>query len=121
MEKYGTATLALLVTAAADSLAGGVQIVAVESSCNGSRCSFEVTLKHQDEGWEHYANRWQVVDGEGRVLGDRVLFHPHVNEQPFTRSLAGVEVAPGISTVYIVARDSVHGETKPYPVTLNRR
>ncbi len=39
----------------------------------------------------------------------RVLAHPHVNEQPFTRSLKGVKVPAGIERVLIRAHDSVHG------------
>ena len=37
-------------------------------------------------GWEHYANKWDVVGPDDTILGTRVLLHPHVNEQPFTRS-----------------------------------
>jgi len=43
------------------------------------------------------------------VLGVRELAHPHVNEQPFTRSLGGVEIPDGVQEVTIRARDSVHG------------
>jgi len=35
---------------------------------------FDVTLRHNDEGWDHYADAWQVVLPEdGEVLGERVL------------------------------------------------
>lgn len=70
---------------------------------------FDVTLKHADTGWDHYANKWEVVAPDGTVLGTRVLAHPHVNEQPFTRSLGGVKIADGISQVTIRGGDSVHG------------
>lgn len=46
-----------------------------------------VTLAHPDEGWEHYADGWEVLGPDGTRLGLRVLTHPHVAEQPFTRSL----------------------------------
>ncbi|HCQ64922.1 MAG TPA: hypothetical protein DIU07_07030 [Rhodobacteraceae bacterium] len=49
--------------------------------------TIHVTLAHPDTGWDHYADGWEVVTGDGRSLGLRVLAHPHVNEQPFTRSL----------------------------------
>lgn len=39
-----------------------------------------------------------------------MLAHPHGNEQPFTRALAGVEIAPGVDRVRVRAHDSVHGE-----------
>jgi hypothetical protein len=71
--------------------------------------SFSVTLTHRDEGWNHYANKWEVVTPEGRVIGTRTLYHPHVNEQPFTRSLARVEVPIGVTEVIIRGFDNVHG------------
>ena len=69
---------------------------------------FDVTLKHADTGWEHYANKWEVVAPDGTVLGTRVLAHPHVDEQPFTRSLGGVKIPNGISQVTVRGGDSVH-------------
>ena len=45
----------------------------------------------------------------GDVLGTRELAHPHVDEQPFTRSLTGVVIPEGVTTVEIAARDSVVG------------
>lgn len=71
--------------------------------------SFSVTLKHKDSGWDHYADQWQITTPDHKILGTRTLHHPHVNEQPFTRSLDGIVVPDGLSTVYIQARDSVHG------------
>lgn len=38
----------------------------------------------------------------------RELAHPHVHEQPFTRSLDGVEIPEGVEKVTIRAHDSVH-------------
>lgn len=69
---------------------------------------FQVSLSHQDEGWDHYANKWDVVAEDGTVLGTRVLHHPHVNEQPFTRSLSGVEIPAGTARVSVRGHDSVH-------------
>jgi hypothetical protein len=63
---------------------------------------------HKDEGWKHYANKWDVVAPDDSVLGTRTLYHPHVNEQPFTRSLSGVKIPTGIDRVTIRAHDSVH-------------
>jgi len=68
-----------------------------------------VTLKHADSGWDHYADRWEVVTPDGQVLAQRILAHPHENEQPFTRSLGHVEIPAGTETVIIQAHDKVHG------------
>ena len=74
------------------------------------RLRFDVTVRHDDEGWDHYADAWQVVDpATGEVLGTRELLHPHVNEQPFTRSLRGVVVPENVRHVVVRARCNVHG------------
>lgn len=70
---------------------------------------FSVTLHHDDAGWDHYADRWDVLALDGTVLATRVLLHPHVGEQPFTRSLSGVEIPPTNREVIIRGGDSVHG------------
>lgn len=93
--------------------AGDVKIVAAEFSGQGeSLWSVSVTLEHEDTGWDHYADAWRVVDGEGNVLGNRQLLHPHVDEQPFTRSLGGITVPENVRKVFIEAHDKVHGWTK---------
>lgn len=71
--------------------------------------SVSVTLSHPDTGWDHYADGWEVLDADGNRLGYRELLHPHVNEQPFTRSLSGVAIPEGATVVYIRARDNVDG------------
>ncbi len=70
---------------------------------------FSVTVAHGDSGWDHYADAWQVIGPDGAILGQRILAHPHENEQPFTRSLSGVEIPSNIESVTIRARDLVHG------------
>ncbi|MFP6729021.1 MAG: hypothetical protein VCD50_02415 [Alphaproteobacteria bacterium] len=91
-------------------LAGEVDVekVVVRQSTAGVY-GFDVTLRHADSGWEHYADRWEIRDGEGNLLGTRLLAHPHVNEQPFTRSLGGVAIAAGLTRVTVAAHDSQHG------------
>ena len=71
---------------------------------------FDATVRHADTGWDHYADAWQIVEPEGgEVIAERVLLHPHVNEQPFTRSLTGVDIPRGLQTVRIRAKCNVHG------------
>ncbi|MFP4539021.1 MAG: hypothetical protein ACLFPA_12055, partial [Dichotomicrobium sp.] len=90
--------------------AGEADVVDVELTKQGEdQFRFNVTVRHADEGWDHYADRWEVVGPDGAVLGTRELAHPHVDEQPFTRSLSSVEIPAGVSEVTIRARDSVHG------------
>ncbi len=92
--------------------AGQAEIVAVDAVKNGDSYRFDVTLRHADTGWDHYADGWEVMSVDGEVLGKRVLAHPHVNEQPFTRSLPGVKIPHATRSVFIRAHDSVHGYNK---------
>jgi hypothetical protein len=81
--------------------------------------TFSVTLSHGDTGWDDYADGWRVVDGAGSELGMRTLFHPHVEEQPFTRSLSSVAIPPGTSRVYVEARTNADGwGAERFPVDL---
>lgn len=102
--------LAALVTALpASALAGEADVIAVDVRHEAdSTWTFDVTVRHADEGWDHYADAWEVLAPDGTVLGTRTLFHPHVDEQPFTRSLSGVRIPAGLNEVRLRARDSVH-------------
>lgn len=71
--------------------------------------TISATVRHGDTGWDHYADGWEVVGPDGKVIATRELAHPHVNEQPFTRSKSGIRISEGITEVTIRARDSVHG------------
>jgi hypothetical protein len=90
--------------------AGEVEILQVKAKRTGDNVyHFNVTVSHKDEGWDHYVDKWDVVAPDGTILGTRTLYHPHVQEQPFTRSLSGVKIPQGIHRVTIRAHDSVHG------------
>ena len=89
--------------------AGAADVVAVEVVRDGAGVyRFHVTVAHGDTGWDHYADKWEVLAPDGSLLGTRVLAHPHENEQPFTRSLGGVAIPQGVDRVTIRAHDSVH-------------
>ena len=84
-------------------------INAVVAEKSGGEWRFDVTLSHGDTGWDHYADGWRIIDSAGNELGLRMLAHPHVNEQPFTRSLSGVKIPDSVSEVGIQARDNITG------------
>jgi len=75
----------------------------------GSSWTFDVTLSHKDTGWDDYADGWRILDASGKELGVRKLAHPHVDEQPFTRSLSGVAIPASVTEVGIQASDSIGG------------
>jgi hypothetical protein len=102
--------IALLAVPGLRASAGEADVLDVElTATSPGTFRFEVIVRHADEGWDHYADAFEVVAPDGRVLATRVLLHPHVDEQPFTRSLTGVEIPDGVAEVTVRAHDSVHG------------
>lgn len=91
----------------ADSCANVVAVEAVRAG--DGTYTFAVTVASPDEGWEKYADEWTIWTPEGTALATRILEHPHEDEQPFTRSLSGVLIPGGVTTVVVGARDSVEG------------
>jgi hypothetical protein len=101
--------LVFIILSAAGALAGEADVVKAAVKQTGERTyRFDVTVAHADTGWDHYADKWDVVAPDSTIVGTRILHHPHVNEQPFTRSLSGVKIPADIDHVVIRAHDSVH-------------
>jgi len=89
---------------------GCADVINVVITAQGSGSyRFDVTVRSPDTGWDKYADLWEVRAADGSVLGERVLTHPHVDEQPFTRSQSGISIPTDVPTVTVVARDSVTG------------
>jgi len=88
---------------------GCADVIAADMTVQGSMYQISATVSSADTGWDKYADAWVVRTPGGELLGTRQLAHPHVDEQPFTRSLGGVVIPEGIDTVEIAARDSVDG------------
>ncbi|MFW5995172.1 MAG: hypothetical protein ACOCRN_03595 [Spirochaetia bacterium] len=85
-----------------------IEVTATEQA-NGT-WRFETTVEHNDEGWDHYADAWQVLVHEtGEQLAERELLHPHVDEMPFTRSESGVSIPDDVSEIRVRAKCNVHG------------
>ena len=82
---------------------------ATAERCDDGSYRFSVTIQHEDEGWEHYADRWEVLAPNGEVLATRILQHPHVGEKSFTRSKTGISVPQTVKRVQVRAHDSLHG------------
>lgn len=101
--------LPLLAVIATPALSDPPVIQAAVATSSGGVWRIDVTLRHPDTGWDHYADGWEVLAADGTALGLRVLGHPHVDEQPFTRSLGGIAVPDGVDHVLIRARCLVDG------------
>jgi hypothetical protein len=71
--------------------------------------TFDVTVSSPYDTPQRYADAWRVLAPDGTQLGIRELLHDHAGEQPFTRSLSGVEIPGDISEVTVEARDQING------------
>ena len=102
-------TLLLSSLLSSNAWAGEADVIGGQIEALGdNRYRVSATVEHTDTGWDHYADRWDVLDPEGNVIGVRKLAHPHENEQPFTRSLT-LTIPAGIAFITLQANDSVHG------------
>ena len=95
---------------AATAWAGEADVIRakVEKGPNGTY-NFDVTIRSNDRGWDYYCDRFEVIDPDGKVLGVRILYHPHETEQPFTRELYGVRIPAELREVTIHARHKPRG------------
>lgn len=119
----GAAMVLALAFAAGTAQASPSDILKVVFSkrSGGSWWSVAVTIRHADTGWDHYTNMWVVETMDGRELGRRVLFHPHEDEQPFTRSDT-VKIPAGVTNVRVRAGDKPNGmSSNTVVVDLTRR
>jgi hypothetical protein len=103
-------TLAAVLASITTAFAGKADVIeAVASKAADGTYTFTVTVKSDDTGWDKYADRWEVISSDGRVLGTRVLAHPHEDEQPFTREQSGIEIPADTKQVIVRAHDKVEG------------
>ena len=70
-------------------------IVSAEVSGSENNYTFKVGIKSPDTGCDQYANWWEVLSEDGKLLYRRILGHSHVSEQPFIRSGRTVSIGEG--------------------------
>lgn len=75
----------------------------------GDAWSLSVTISSPYDTPERYADGWRVLTPDGGVLGTHELAHDHANEQPFTRSMTGLEIPGDVEQVTVEGRDLEHG------------
>ena len=91
--------------------------------------TFHVSVEHPDKGFGDFADGWDLVTESGSVLKadptqrfTKVLRHPHVKEQPFTRTVKGIRLPGETQRLTVRAHDSVSGfGGKEVQVNLQRR
>jgi hypothetical protein len=69
-------------------------VLSVSTSGGPGAYQFVVTVRSADTGCQQYADWWEVLAENGRLLHRRILLHSHVDEQPFTRSGGPVPIGP---------------------------
>ncbi len=84
-------------------------IAAKARSAGSDRYDFDVTVSSPYDTAQRYADAFRIMGRDGVVYGERTLWHDHAGEQPFTRDLYGVAIAPGVKRVVIQARDQRYG------------
>ena len=82
-------------------------VVGVEFEERDGAQQFDVTLHHDDDGEDGYANWWQVETTDGERLGRRELLHAHGTRE-FTRSET-VSVPESVTRVVVRGHDQTHG------------
>jgi len=83
-------------------------VVGVEITAEGGEdYRFDVTLYHDDDGEDGYADWWQVETLDGEQLGRRDLLHAH-STAPFTRSET-VAIPDDAACVVVRGHDQTHG------------
>ncbi|KTG27231.1 hypothetical protein [Haloferax profundi] len=82
-------------------------VMAVSFEQSGGDYRFSVTLLHDDDGEDGYANWWVVESLDGTELGKRELLHAH-GTQEFTRSET-ISIPEGTTCVVVRGHDQTHG------------
>lgn len=90
-------------------LADPAEINSVRVVKDGGLWRFDVTVSHGDTGWDHFSDAWRILDADNNQIAIRELIHPHVDEQPLTRSLSGVQLPEGTTEVGVQVRDTQSG------------
>lgn len=84
-------------------------VVGAQATNDGDTWTFALTVRSDDISATEFGDSWELRTLDGDVLATRVLAHEHINEQPFTRSMSGIVIPEGITTVLGVAHHSVGG------------
>jgi hypothetical protein len=99
----------MLISLCGSAVAGKANVLKVKFEKHKDTYTFNVTVKHRDKGWKHFANRWEILTPDGKIIATRKLMHPHEHEQPFTRSMSSIKIPDDLQYVIVRAHDLQHG------------
>lgn len=90
--------------------AGHADVFTVEvTPQNKQLYTFTIKLRHLDSGWDHYANRIEIIAPDGKILHSLRIAEPHIQQQPFTHQVTDVHIPYNFTWVKIRAHDVQHG------------
>ena len=72
------------------------------------RYQFEVNIAHEDDSWEHFVDRWEVIGKGGKILASYYMYYPRIGEGIVWKELRGIKVDPG--TKYVIYRLHAKGD-----------
>lgn len=84
-------------------------VIDATATVSSTGWTFAVTISSPYDSPERYADGWRILGPDGTEYGFRLLTHDHAAEQPFTRTLDGVEIPAGVTTVTVEGRDQQFG------------
>jgi hypothetical protein len=84
-------------------------VLEAELEPSGDAWRLTATISSPYDTPERYADAFRALTPDGEELGVRELLHDHADEQPFTRSLEGLEIPADVSEVVVEGRDQRHG------------
>lgn len=98
----------LLAKEAATTMSDKADVISVSVRGQPGAYDFLVGIRSPDKGCAQYADWWEVVSEDGKLLYRRVLLHSHVDEQPFSRSGGPVPIKPD-TVVWVRAHMNTSG------------
>lgn len=90
-------------------LAKEVEISKVELEPTSATWTVHVTLRHDDEGYDHYVNGWRIVDAKKNVLASQEIYHPHNKKKSFTDNKSNITIPKDAKIIFLEAQAKPHG------------
>lgn len=101
-------------------LAGPANIAMVKITGIESSMTIEVVLKHDDDGWEHYADSVAIFTTAGEKLANVAIKRPHAGHDYISVRLNNLDLPEGTEALIIKGNCSIDGWVGQ-PVTVSLR